>query len=514
MSIDRRRLLKLTGSAAMGAALGAPFVSRGYAATEGWGELPQIWGVWDRDYKPKKILEIHCVGGVSPWETFWVHADAAGGPNFLAPGDGFGGGTVASMHWHRELCSGTPEPADQTIEFGKDAAGHTVLWGPATRPLWRPDIFNRCRLVVLRHGLAPHEAAQPLAITGSKLGSPRLAGTGAAVQHRASSLAPPNAPLRYPSSFVLSPSFIFDAPTLAAESGQHPAQPIFIRVGEGSFEQLLGRAGTTPPADRLLSVYAGQFRDRLRFRGAGPVTRSAGFQSYETALRYLFDAPKLQGLLSGGYLEVESGRMCATIAPTDTNLSDNVVHTELRLAARLLNEEIIRHVAVFDTGVGGGVGYDTHQKDHLDLTSAGVFRLCSELAAIIAPDNRAKGDGQISLKDTMVVINSEFGRSVRKDEVGGGRDHWPSGYAAVIIGGPVQRRGIAGGLDTTGYPTTGSGGRKDAFEPADLRGAMLLAAGINPFAPENFAVEDFSPAVNVGSESGIARNLHNLVLGA
>jgi hypothetical protein len=502
MAIDRRHLLKLAGAATLGSALGAPFVSRAHAA--GWADLAQH-AVWDPGFVPKKILEIHCVGGLSPWETFWVHEDAAGAADFRNFTT-----QVAAMTWH---CPGSPVPAAETTPVGRDAAGRPVRWGPATKPLWRSDILSRARLIVLAHDLLPHEAAAPLAITGNRLGRPRLAGSGAAIQHRAVSIAieQTGAPPLLPSSFVLAPARLgMDdyQPTLATANGQHPgyAQPILIRVGTGSFEDLLKRAGVSSEADQLVSVYAGQFRDRLRFGGAGDATRSAGFQSYETALKYVLNATSLDNLLGGGVLNVSKGRVCGTVASTEPPENDNIARTQLRTAALLLASGV-RHVAVFDGGVDAQLAYDTHPGGvHLDLTSSGVFQLCTELAAVIGPNA-----GQIGLDDTMIVINSEFGRSINFDP-NGGRNHWPSGYVATIIGGPVGT-GIAGALGSNGLPPTISGQRA-CFTPTDLRGAILVAAGIDPFASENFAVQDFSGAVNDTSEQGTRMNLRRRVLGA
>ena len=143
---------------------------------------------------------------------------------------------------------------------------------------------------------------------------------------------------------------------------------------------------------------------------------------------------------------------------------------------------------------------------HLDLTSSGIFRLSTELAAIIGT-----GTDQLSLDDAIILINSEFGRSIDKDP-GGGRNHWPDGYVATVIGGPVRARGIAGALDLGGMPATVPGASA-TFTPTDLRGAMLLAAGIDPFAPENFAVQDFSDAVSDGTEKETRVNLRRNLLG-
>src|SRR5262249_29486289 len=42
------------------------------------------------------------------------------------------------------------------------------------------------------------------------------------------------------------------------------------------------------------------------------------------------------------------------------------------------------------------------------------------------------------LDSTLVVVNSEFGRTP-KINAGGGRDHWPRGFSIILAGGAVKR---------------------------------------------------------------------------
>jgi uncharacterized protein (DUF1501 family) len=67
------------------------------------------------------------------------------------------------------------------------------------------------------------------------------------------------------------------------------------------------------------------------------------------------------------------------------------------------------------------------------------------------------------LETTLVVVNSEFGRTP-KVNAGGGRDHWPRVFSIVLAGGGIKRGQIYGSSDGL------------AAEPAS-----------NPLSVENYA---------------------------
>jgi hypothetical protein len=50
------------------------------------------------------------------------------------------------------------------------------------------------------------------------------------------------------------------------------------------------------------------------------------------------------------------------------------------------------------------------------------------------------------LDSTLVVVNSEFGRTP-KVNAGGGRDHWPRVFSIVLAGGGVKRGEVYGASD-------------------------------------------------------------------
>lgn len=508
--ISRRDALKTSGLAGLsaGLSLGFPHVAK----ANGWGEIPA--GVWDPAYTGVKVLEIFCYSGMSQWENFWVAEDATNNPdwkNFATQIDG--------TDWH---CPGSPSPVSETIAFGNDADGNPIRWGPSTKPLWRPDIFNRARMVTVGHDLLPHEAATPLALTGRRLGNPRLAGLGTAIQHRAMDLAPRDVPY----AFVLSHNdlglFQFvDAPPVA--TGLHPgfSQPLLIRIGDASFQTTLQRNHMTAEADQLFEVYVAHFRDWLRWLGTGSPVRSAGFQSYDSAAKFLLNAENLDTLLGGNLLDVIDGPVCATYSSaltsptTPTTPLPNRTRTALQVATHVLTTGDAKYACVFDRGLLRGAAdspYDTHTGTHLvEVNATNAFNLFTNLAELIDPTG--SDPTKLNLDEVMIVINTEFGRTPAiefasaADDIKG-RNHHPYGYVSVLIGGPIVSRGIAGALSSAGFLTAGND-----YSPTDVHGAAMLAAGVDPFAGENFGVLEFTSNVHDGTEQGTRLGLKQQILG-
>jgi len=510
-ALSRRSFLEKCGYGALATGLSSIWPEPAEAA---WGDIPTgvpgLPDVWPASYQPKKILEVFCFGGLSQWENFWVSEDVAAMKNwrnFQA--------AVQGVHWHCPTdAMPAISPADQVNLFAT-ASGFgdpsvPVYWGPATQPLWRSDIFNRARVVVEAHDLLPHPAATPLNLTGHRLGHPRMAGTGSAIQHRAMSAAPRTTPY----SFVLAPDNIggFDfGPLAAVANGTHPgyAQPMMIRIGDPSFTALLQRSQMSPEADQLIRTHQARYRDHLRFHNLGDAIRSAGFSSYDTAVNFLLHAADLTSLLSGGVLTVSNGRLCGTAAAAEPPQLLNRTLTAINTATLLLTTGGARHVCVFDGGFDFplvGNSYDTHSGPdlHISRTSSNLFNLCSALAAKIDP--LGTNPTMLSLTDTMIVIKTEFGRDPDIEGGDGGRNHWPFGYVTVLIGGPITAKSIGGNLDISGVaPAT-------VFSPTDVQGAVLLAAGVDPFAPENFGVGDFTSTISAGTEQGTRLNLKTKIL--
>ncbi|MCA9573633.1 MAG: hypothetical protein KC656_37620, partial [Myxococcales bacterium] len=170
----------------------------------------------------------------------------------------------------------------------------TVNLGPLTIPLRnRPDILARMRIVVMRHDLEPHEAAIPQALSGMRLGSPRMVGMGAHMQRHFGDLAARPEPYAY----VLQPENIIGTDnTRAADAiGLHPgsARPLALKINSSqAFLTQLDRAnlGDRRAAwDALAQHYAEAAR--ARYRSGGDDLRSAALDDHLSAFASIRNGP-------------------------------------------------------------------------------------------------------------------------------------------------------------------------------------------------------------------------------
>ncbi len=108
----------------------------------------------------------------------------------------------------------------------------------------------------------------------------------------------------------------------------------------------------------------------------------------------------------------------------------------------------------------------------------------------------ADAAGTIDLSDTLVLLTTEFGRTLVGASTG--RDHLPEGYASVLLGGPLRGRSVLGrisGRTAPGEPPPGqawtTGTDVGYVSPTELRAALLYAADIHPTADGAFVDGDF-----------------------
>jgi hypothetical protein len=482
----------------------AGYSRRGFAA---WGDIPAT--IWPASGvpTPRKVLEIHLYGGLSPWETFYLR-DMTGGGGWRGFAPGGATEDFGDVVWNAlAVCGTAPSPAAQTQAFDNSDPAHPLLLGPATQPLWAPAIRNRMRVIVQAHDLLPHEAAIPYALSGFRLGNPKLAGLGAPIQRRAMELDPARP---VPFSYVCQPatlSFPGDNLQAMTATGMHDgaSRPVLLKIGAaGDLNALLGRSGMTAEADRLAEQYREQYRDWMRFGGSGPPLRSKGFGDYASSLQSILHAADLQGVLTGAPLALRNDPLCASVGGSGTAALDNVPGTSLRVAASLLSHPTspASYVCVTDSGLrtaSGGGGYDTHSSNHVLDVAVNLRNTLGTLAELITA-------GSIDLDQTLVVLTTEFGRTPARN--GNGRDHWPEGYVNVLIGGPITTSGVVGRInDADGRATL-------AYNPSDIRAAVLMAAGIYPFAEGLFRLGDISSSLRApASEEQTARNIRTTLLG-
>ena len=486
--MHRRKFLTLSAAAAGVMVVGPYFRGRSYAAP--FGEFPSgSRAQLPENRRARRVLEVFLYGGLSCWETLYFveefgRPDDPDFPNeqFYAYPD------VMSRAAGCGLPGSTPGQF-----FAQDADGRDVQLGPFAHRLWdRPDVTGRMRLLVQKHALEPHEGAVPQALTGRPVGQPAAAGLGTHVQRYLVDRA--DASRQAPYAYVFATGGISgDNVSAAASAGVHPgvAKPLLVKVDNAErLVSLLGRptvGATRADYDALMNSYIDQYQRRLAFRGEGEPTRAARVTDLAQAHRTVTNVDAIRGVLSDDIFDPRSGTACGQ------SRSFDVPGVSLEAARHLLTHptEPATYVCVSDIGLyeaSGGGGYDTHDDNSRDQAMNFDNMLRSLLGIIKAPGE--SDPTKLDLDDTLIILNTEFGRtSFRQGNTG--RNHHPYGYVTAMIGGPITtaEKGIHGNIKNSSVAQTYA-------TPAENRIAALLALGIWPFSPEAFAVSDVIGASN------------------
>ncbi len=482
----RRTFLGVVGGASAVAIAGPYFIGRAHAQ---FGVFPggADAALLPEGVRAKRVLEVFLYGGLSPWETLYFVR------NYGTPTDP----QYANQQYYTYATSNATMISrcgggtfDDVRGFGQDALGADVELGAFAHRLWlRPDVVDRMRIVVQKHTLEPHEAAVPQALTGRPVGQPVAAGLGAHVQRARldSGLAPERAS---PYSYVFATGGISsDNVAAAAAPGVHPggARPLLIKTDNVTgFTSLLGRStvgSARAHHDALVQAYTPQYNGRLTWP-QGPRVRSARTDDFEVAFNNTKRVDAIAAVLTNDLFQTRPGMAC------QATRQKNIPLIGMSAAARLLTHptEPASYVCVSDIGLyeaSGGGGYDTHTDNARDTATNFDNMLQSLLGVINAPGEA--DPNKISLDDTLIILNTEFGRTPRPQGQTG-RNHHPYGYVTAFIGGPTTK-GISGAIGPDGNATS------DGYAtPAQNRIAALLALGIWPFSPEAFAVSDVPSA--------------------
>jgi hypothetical protein len=479
---SRRTVLKALGIGA--ATLLVPRPSR--ADTFGVFPRRQALGL-PEGRAAKNILEIYLYGGLSPWESFYFVPGRGKRDNrFFHAFDAEGENKRAL-----EAC-GIEDVVSQ--RFAKDAAGIDVRLGPFARQLFaRPDLIDRLRVVVQRHELLPHEAAVPYGICGKFVGSPSLSSLAAHVQQASQGRDAREVPYSY--VMMTAGAIPSDNTDAFVATGTHPgtARPLRLNIDDASrLETLLTRPGVggdkRKAYDAYLAARVESYGARLRHAGRGEMLRSKAARDLSASAGALARVDSVAKMLPGELLSAPTTNLCAA-----TDLA-NYPLASLKLATHLLKHPRTpaRYVCVLDSGLvgaSGGGGYDTHAGGE-QLTQ--LTNLENLLGAIASLTNKPgeKSPDKLDLDETMIILNTEFGRTPGLQMgPGSGRNHHSQGYVTVFLGGPVEGRSIAGAIDLQGDAT-------EFVTPTENRIAALLAMGVYPFSADAFSLSDVSGARN------------------
>ncbi len=514
--LTRRSFLHRGSLAAAGLGLGAaackPVVEPSTAAVSGpWGTArPGGESVLLPDQvRPDGVLELFLIGGLCPWDTFYVV------PEYGAP---TGGGNSGTMWWtFQNTFNSVPDFYTRCGGAGPllldpwatDAAGAGVRLGAFLYPLRdRPDITSRMRMWVIRHDQGAHETAIPLTLCGHPQSSPRMASTPAHVQRffeerRSAERLNPWTAVLYPGLSDLSALNGEAASAVGLHRGS--ARPLSLRFGAGGLSSDgLDRATVAQRRDALDAAVQGHVRryeERFRRIDTGERVRASAIDDFVAARLALGRSDVFLDLAGAGAFQGATGQECLDSSPADYTAM------EFDLAVRMLTDptEPLRWVTLVDGGLlpaTAGAAYDTHFA-HVHQSSRNVVHTMKRLVASINEPGE-NDPRKLDLERQTVLVTTEFGRTPYA--VGDGLNHWADGYVVMAIGGPFdeERSGIVGSIGESGIAG-------EWITPADFRAAMLLAQGIWPFNGESFAVGDVS--ANTLNEIEGATYLREHVLG-
>jgi uncharacterized protein (DUF1501 family) len=148
---------------------------------------------------------------------------------------------------------------------------------------------------------------------------------------------------------------------------------------------------------------------------------------------------------------------------------------QVLLLARRLVEAGVRFVTAnavadaLDTGLASYQIWDTHH-DHFRLYDHHLMPELDQAVSALLEDLWQRG----LLEETLVLVSGEFGRTPKiNNNRGGGRDHWPRAYSALLAGGGIRGGQVYGRTDSVAGTVQDS-----PMRPDDLAATLYEALGI------------------------------------
>ncbi|MGC6494535.1 MAG: DUF1501 domain-containing protein [Myxococcota bacterium] len=433
--IQRRTLLKgLLGAAA------ASHMGVARAALNPFMPLPATAAV-----PTYKVLEVFLVGAISHRDTLWVEGATS---DHRPARQTFDAATLADhgMDAQERFYIG-----DNPLPDGTSEPIHLGPWATSLPDTW----LDRARLLTMAHDRPVHRLAQFASLTGQGFGREGATSMGAALAssgEQAYVIA--SCPHRAPHALVPAQK---TSPTA-------PVAPVYIPFQSTTLTDDLAARATRPhrnEQDALRQALRNGYATRLTHAQTGTRLRSAAFDAYEGAASNLAASDDLLGIVAGHNMSV-----------SQLDFNNENTTTAATIAGDLFDAGA-RHVCLLEAGIGDI--FDSHNNsDPWEVASKAISNnanvtLKRLFDALVSAD--------IDLDTTLIVVHSEFGRTWTPSETS---DHWSDGYAALVMGGPLGagQQGIVGSMsyeardvDTVTVASPG------AFSPADLRAAMMVAAG-------------------------------------
>ena len=115
-------------------------------------------------------------------------------------------------------------------------------------------------------------------------------------------------------------------------------------------------------------------------------------------------------------------------------------------------------------------GWDTHN-DNFNALKNNLLPPTDQALAALFDDMNASG----LLKETLVIVMGEFGRSPKITVANAGREHWPFVFTILMAGAGLPGGRVYGASDKIGgYPT------EKPIRPGELAATVFHALGVDP----------------------------------
>ena len=399
--------------------------------------------------KAKRVIYIHMVGAPSHLDLFDFKPELQKRTGELCPDEFFDLNQLAFIREQPNLL-GTPK--DERFSFKKCGQSGTEISNLLPNLQGMAD--EMCFIKTLHTEQFNHAPAQMFALTGfERFGRPSI-GSWASY-----GLGSENQNL--PGFVVLITGQVLGAGNSAFGSGFLPTihQGVEFR-SKGDPVLYLSNPDGVSHLDRKLVVDAVKDLNQVALDDVGDPEIATRISQYEMAYRMQTSVPELMDIKS----EPKHIHKMYGTNPGKSSFANNC------LLARRLVERGVRFVQLFDQG------WD-HHGGVFDNLPKKAKQVDQPIAALLK-DLKERG----LLEDTLVVWNSEFGRTPMAQGASGdgskiskaGRDHHKEAYTVWMAGGGTKRGHVYGETDELGY-----GIAKDSVHVHDFNATILHLLGVD-----------------------------------
>ena len=442
---NRRSFLQKSGFGFGGAAL-ASLINQDAAAI---ADDPLVKLGLHHAPKAKRVIYIHMVGAPSHLDLFDFKPELQKRTGKLCPDEFFDLNQLAFIREQPNLL-GTPK--DERFSFKKCGQSGTEISNLLPNLQGMAD--EMCFIKTLHTEQFNHAPAQMFTLTGfERFGRPSI-GSWASY-----GLGSENQNL--PGFVVLITGQVLGAGNSAFGSGFLPTihQGVEFR-SKGDPVLYLSNPDGVSHLDRKLVVDAVKDLNQVALDDVGDPEIATRISQYEMAYRMQTSVPELMDIKS----EPKHMHEMYGTNPGKSSFANNC------LLARRLVERGVRFVQLFDQG------WD-HHGGVFDNLPKKAKQVDQPIAALLK-DLKERG----LLEDTLVVWNSEFGRTPMAQGISGdgserskaGRDHHKEAYTVWMAGGGTKRGHVYGETDELGY-----GIAKDPVHVHDFNATVLHLLGVD-----------------------------------